>query len=327
LEFGNLLANAKGDYLALLKSTAASLKAYMDSCDENTANDAKCVYDTLWAELQGWSADIKALESGFTEYTKRGAAADSALAAAAKKTAGLETAFDDAKKAAAGAITAFDTASGKVNAELGAKRTAAVAAVVAYSGVTKDNDGKDVLGVLPQYNKDIADLLKAEAAAKGTYEKTTRDCKVAQYDLYHAALKKSEGARAEALVAIGKLLEAEAAAAPARGAPGARCEKALSNGTFRPARGASTCTAADPAKPACCGAARIPIPGAEAGAGWMTVETCGTADQENYSYTPPRAPLATTAPAPTAYPFTCIQGARKLAAAASALAAAVYMLA
>lgn len=149
---------------------------------------------------------------------------------------------------------------------------------------------------------------------------------MAEYDLYHASLGKRETARTEALAKIKTLLADNAKAAPARGAAGARCEKALSNGTFRPARSATTCTAAA-GKVACCGAARIPISGADAGAGWMTVETCGTADQKKYSYTPPREPMATKNPDPVDYDFTCIQGARKLAAAASALAAAVYMLA
>jgi hypothetical protein len=63
---------------------------------------------------------------------------------------------------------------------------------------------------------------------------------------------------------------------------------------------------------------------------WMTIETCGAvadSGQEKYMYQPPRAPMATTFPTKKAYLFTCIQGAQKLAAAASALAAAVYMLA
>lgn len=190
---------------------------------------------------------------------------------------------------------------------------------------------------LDEYNKavkaldafnttDIGGLKKTEKEAKDKYEKTYRDCKIAQYDLYHASLQKREKARADDLAKIKKLLADNAAAAPARGAAGARCEKALSNGTFRPARSATTCTAPE-GKIACCGASRIPIPGAEAGAGWMTVETCGNTEQKKYAYTPPRKPMETENPKAVEYDFTCIQGARKLAAAASALAAAVYMLA
>jgi len=60
----------------------------------------------------------------------------------------------------------------------------------------------------------------------------------------------------------------------------------------------------------------------------MTIETCqSNATGTKYTYIPPRAPMATAWPAGTAYAFTCIEGAQNLAAAASALAAAVYMLA
>jgi hypothetical protein len=199
-----------------------------------------------------------------------------------------------------------------VSAELGKLRTTAAEDVKAYKSA------------LDTYNGEIVDLKKKEKEALEKYETTRDDCKVAQYDLYHASLKGRETTRTQDLEKIKKLLADTVA--PARGAAGARCEKALSNGTFRPARSATTCTAAA-GKVACCGAARIPIPGADAGAGWMTVETCGTADQKTYSYTPPRKPMATTNPTAVDYAFTCIQGARKLAAAASALAAAVYMLA
>jgi hypothetical protein len=59
----------------------------------------------------------------------------------------------------------------------------------------------------------------------------------------------------------------------------------------------------------------------------MTIETCQSSDTTTYSYVPPRGPMETTAPAADTFPFVCIEGAQKLAAAASALATAVYMLA
>ena len=63
-------------------------------------------------------------------------------------------------------------------------------------------------------------------------------------------------------------------------------------------------------------------------AAWRTIETCQSEEEGTmYSYQPPRAPMATTMPTKVDYPFTCIEGAKKLAAAASAVAAAVYMLA
>merc|ERR1712072_758937 len=52
------------------------------------------------------------------------------------------------------------------------------------------------------------------------------------------------------LKTIKALIAAEVTPAP--GTAGARCEKALSNGTYRPARGEKTC-----AEGLCCGAARV----------------------------------------------------------------------
>jgi hypothetical protein len=78
----------------------------------------------------------------------------------------------------------------------------------------------------------------------------------------------------------------------------------------------------------CCGAARVWMnSGEEEDAGWRTIETCQMATASTYDYQPPRAPMATSMPAKESVAFTCIEGAKKLAAAASAAAAAVYMLA
>jgi len=93
----------------------------------------------------------------------------------------------------------------------------------------------------------------------------------------------------------------------------------MSNGTFRPARGENGGCADETL---CCGAARIPQ-----GEVIMTIETCQPVATTEFNWAPPRAPMATAMPAMDPYPFTCIQGAKKLAAAASALATAVYMLA
>jgi len=91
----------------------------------------------------------------------------------------------------------------------------------------------------------------------------------------------------------------------------------LSNGTFRPSRDETSCN-----EGLCCGAARIPQ-----GEVMMIIETCQTVETTEFNWAPPRAPMATAAPASDPYPFTCISGAKTLAAAASALATAVYMLA
>merc|ERR1711862_717223 len=123
-----------------------------------------------------------------------------------------------------------------------------------------------------------------------------------------------------------ELAEAETAMEnkPSKGMAGWRCEKALSNGTNRPKRGEQTC-----AEGLCCGAARVWMAAGDgvADAAWRTIETCQTETDSSYMYQPPRAPMATALPDPVSVPFTCIEGAKKLAAAASAVAAAVYMLA
>lgn len=111
---------------------------------------------------------------------------------------------------------------------------------------------------------------------------------------------------------------------PKRGTAGARCEKALSNGDDRPARNAETVCDTG----LCCGAARIPMTsGTTADAGWRTVETCQALATKTYEYRPARDPMATALPAKKSVAFACIEGAKTLAAAATAAAAAVYMLA
>jgi len=131
--------------------------------------------------------------------------------------------------------------------------------------------------------------------------------------------------RAADLVTIKALVKANEASRPAPGTIGARCEKSLSNGTWRPARGELTCGSEEN----CCGASRIwmSVGAGVADAAWRTIETCQTIETTSYSYQPPRAPMATTMPTPVAAGFTCIEGAKTLAAAASAVASAVYMLA
>jgi len=78
----------------------------------------------------------------------------------------------------------------------------------------------------------------------------------------------------------------------------------------------------------CCGAARVWMAsGLTEDAGWRTIETCQSIETTSYNFQPARPPMATTMPATISVAFTCIEGAKKLAAAASAAAAAVYMLA
>lgn len=146
-------------------------------------------------------------------------------------------------------------------------------------------------------------------------------CKVENYNLYKDALDTAVGERATKLKDILALVTKAEEDAPAAGTAGARCEKALSNGTFRPARGETTCN-----EGLCCGAARIPDANSSTNV-TMTIETCQAVGTTSYDYIPARAPMATTTPKAVPVDFVCIEGAKKLAAAASALATAVYMLA
>jgi len=84
----------------------------------------------------------------------------------------------------------------------------------------------------------------------------------------------------------------------------------------------------------CCGAAKGTVVATTvwATAPLMTIETCQPIATKKYSYYPPRAPMATVDPTSVAadkreWDFACIAGASNLAAAATALATAAYMMA
>ena len=222
------------------------------------------------------------------------------------------------------AQTNWTTAQQALSAAQGALTTALDGADLAALRQTVEDDTaawntqNDALDLLAQAVIDAADALKA---AKVAQEEATLNCQVAAYDAYRTTLETAMVDRAAALKAIKAELEKETIPNP--GTAGARCEKALSNGTWRPARGEQTCE-----EGLCCGAARIWMSsGSTEDAAWRTVETCQALDATTYSYRPARAPMATELPDMESVAFACIEGAHKLAAAASAVAAAVYMLA
>jgi len=170
-----------------------------------------------------------------------------------------------------------------------------------------------------------------KVAKQGLYDAALTTCRNTKYDLYKKSYKEATEARTKSLTAIKDLLEKKDKAAPKAGATGARCEKALSQGNGRQAR-AKPCTA----ETDCCGAAKGPVlkvadwPNAPT----MTIETCQAKTAKTYTYSPPRAPMQETDPADAAnkaaqqtWPFACIAGASKLAAAATALATTAYMMA
>lgn len=163
------------------------------------------------------------------------------------------------------------------------------------------------------------------AVAEKDLVDTTLACQVAAYDKYRQVLDEALQTREEDLATIKAMLE-DLATEPAPGTAGSRCEKALSNGTYRPKRGEETCGGKDSGL--CCGGARVWMKsGTTEGAGWRTIETCQLDTTETYAYQPPREPMSIQMPATESVAFACIEGAKALAAAASAAAAAVYMLA
>lgn len=161
------------------------------------------------------------------------------------------------------------------------------------------------------------------AAAQKAIDDEKLSCQIKAYDAYRTTLEAEIVQRNKDLKTIKALIETELTR-KAPGTVGARCEKALSNGTFRPKRTEVDCGG----EGFCCGAARVWMNvGAAVDAGWRTIETCQTAETKTYNYQPARAPMALEMPTTIQAAFTCIEGAKKLAAAASAVAAAVYMLA
>lgn len=130
------------------------------------------------------------------------------------------------------------------------KESAAFVAVKGVAGAAAD-------GALTTANKAYAAHLglikgdKANLAAK-TKDKLAKivECEAQQYNEYVKTLNAAIAKRKDDIKAIVALLDARVK--PAKGTKGWRCEKALSNGTFRPARGEKTC-----AEGLCCGAAKV----------------------------------------------------------------------
>merc|ERR1712036_119501 len=125
------------------------------------------------------------------------------------------------------------------------------------------------------------------------------DCEALKYNEYMKALADATSARKEKIAKIVKLLDDRGK--PAKGAAGWRCEKALSNGTFRPARNEKTC-----AEGLCCGAAKY-----KDGALMMTIETCRAKATTTYEYVKARTPLATDWTKVPNVPISCLCSRRR----------------
>jgi hypothetical protein len=324
-EFGSRLTRAAAELLELKTLVQVDENASAGQLDDLVTERTR-VYDAY--------TKADAPKGEFTLAAEEKAAADAAVAGrtgateddgngnqVAKKDGGAL--FEDDAAAAAAWATAtgeVNTADGELTAALAGADLAALRQAVedkTADWTTANGELDDAVADLKGKQTTLEEAQKAQAAAEMA-------CQLEAYDTYRSALEDELLARAAALTTIKGLLEAAKKAAPAPGQAGARCEKALSNGTFRPARGEETC-----AEGLCCGAARVWMSAGagEENAAWRTVETCQPIETQKFEYQPPRAPMATAMPAKVEVDFACIEGAKQLAAAASALAAAVYMLA
>jgi hypothetical protein len=231
----------------------------------------------------------------------------------------------------------YDTAVGNSNTA----KTAALT-IAAYTAIKTARDLVDtaVAATLKAIADDkaarliLAGKLSIKVAKDVLVAKALTTCKNTKYDAYKATLSTAVADRNKKLASIKTLLDTKDKAKVAAGATGARCNKGLTQGNGA-ARAAKPCTA----ETDCCGAAKGPVLATTAKGYWkdapvMTIETCQPKANKTYKYAPPRAPMQDTDPAAAAnaatqqdWPFVCIGGASKLAAAASALATAAYMMA
>lgn len=192
-----------------------------------------CVDNKLVATCSG-------TEKTFAKETADKLAAEQSAEAAYEKQIGVAKA-----SAAASLVTANLSA---LNALL--KESAAFVAVNGVGGAVAD-------GALTTANKAYAAhllLIKGDAAdlAAKTKAKLAKivTCEAEKYNEYVKTLNEALAKRKADIKIIVGLLDARVK--PAKGAKNWRCEKALSNGTFRPLRDEKTCSDG-----LCCGAAKI----------------------------------------------------------------------
>lgn len=283
-------------------STLNSYKASLATQEaEEAAQDA--LVELAEADVAAQAETVESLESAAeTAANEYGdAEEDQTEATEAKETAEeeYEAAVEAAEESAEALVTPLSELAGL-------RETAVEATEALVEALDNESDQEAAIGAESELVDEASEAHLAALVA----------CRAARFDQYAAALAGEEQARQDKLDEIEDLIDANPP--KAAGTLGARCEKAVSNGTFRPKRNEATCTG----ETVCCGASKIAV-----GNLIMTVETCQNDTETSYSYVPPRGPMATAFPTAQSVPFQCIDGAQKLAAAASALAAAVYMLA
>lgn len=338
---------ALNDY-ASAKSTSDTDETDYNIKNGNLTTKQAVVAGLLAVKNAKNAADVEAVADEARKLVLKNRA-DAALSAQATVKTAAETAKSTAATAATAAATALTaattaqtTAQNNYNTQATAATNAAAPDLTALTAarataLTKAGALDSALTALANA-QGVADAAQVTRdSAKAAHLAAIVACKEAKFDQYAAALETAKSARTAAMATIETLVDAAEAKRPAAGAAGARCEKAPSNGTRRPARGETTC-----ATGLCCGAASgaLRTGGRATAAGALvadsvvtqatttvTIETCQPVAATEYAFRPPRAPMATAEPATVAWAFACIEGAQKLAAAASALATAAYVLA
>lgn len=185
-------------------------------------------------------------------------------------------ALTEAKIAAEGLWTTAKTTSGEKQTELTEALSGAVLETLrqtvnedTIAWLAAQSNLDDAEGELKDAHETLDNAQKALDAAQ-------LKCQIDAYDTYRQTLEDALKERADKLKEIKAAMEAELTR-PDPGTEGARCEKALSNGTFRPGRfeGADDYVCGGPDSGLCCGAARVWMEsGVTENAGWRTIETC-----------------------------------------------------
>lgn len=177
------------------------------------------------------------------------------------------------------ALTGIDTIGLELEQTPAADSTLALLNGLRGTFATKVGDLSNAKQTISGLEATIATELASQAALAGTLARKIQACEVAKFLKYTGELATAVQQRADDLKDIKTMLDA--IVVPARGAAGARCEKAFSNGTFRPARtnasGPDDKTFAETGgcgENLCCGAAVV----AAGGEAVMTIETCQLAE-------------------------------------------------
>jgi hypothetical protein len=223
----------------------------------------------LQLEAAARDADFTAITDGTTgEYALAADELAEANAAVAVTTGALWIARDSAETAWTGAASDAVGAKAALTTALDTADLAALRATVEADTATWEGEQSTLDGLIGE----VASAQTAYDLAAADTKDAITACQEAAYDAYRTTLERAMRERAEALKTIKALVEANEAARPAPGTVGARCEKALSNGTGRPQRGEQACGG----EGFCCGASRVwmSVGAGVADAAWRTIETC-----------------------------------------------------